>query len=171
MEFTTEDISRLYGQYLFIIEKEDIPATEPVIEIQNEKNPEETVVPPLPDFSVLTSGSPIEWKLRPTSKLVLVLSRKEFADKTLTGFLKTCLDEAGINTTLAGFGIMDETAVSWNFTDVPVTHAWVFGINFPTPEAAIGGKIFFIHPSLEMLKQKSEIKADLIRQLQAFATR
>lgn len=169
MEFSTEDISRLYGQYLFIVAQDHLPEIIEPGNINIENHPESTEKQSVPDFSILTEGSVVEWKLKPTSQLVLVLSQQEFSDRSLTGFLKNCIVEAAVNTEHVGFGILDPTASSWNFSDLPVPTAWVFGTSFSPQMIRLNERTLFIHPTLTSLKENIELKNALIQQLQAFA--
>ncbi|MEZ4776361.1 MAG: hypothetical protein R3D00_24515 [Bacteroidia bacterium] len=169
MDFSTEDISRLYGQYLFVVAQDDLTEIEQASEIKNENYPEPADDQSVLDFSIVTSGSAIDWKLKQTSQLVLVLSQKEFTDKSLTGFLKQCIIEAAVNTDQVGFGILDPTAESWNFSDLPVSFAWVFGTTLSPQTITLNDNTLFIHPPLAGLLEDGEKKKALIQQLQAFA--
>ncbi|MEZ4825074.1 MAG: hypothetical protein R3C61_02095 [Bacteroidia bacterium] len=165
MQLSHEDIARLYGQYLFII-PEELAANEENITINKEEHTPEPVTPlPVPDFSVLKRGAKVEWKLKPDSQLVLVLSVADFSDKKLTGFLKTCIDAAGVQTAHVGFGIFDPAAESWDLSDIPVKRGWFFGADLPFDQAEVGENKLFFHPPLSKLYQDEALKAKLISQL------
>lgn len=168
MHLSKEDILRLYGSHIFIVEK-DNDEDHPGEDIQEGTSESVEVKPETsgPDLSLITQGSDIVWRMKPDATFALVLSKEEFSDKALTTFLKKCILEAGVNTSWVGFGIHEPEADSWNLSTLPVNQAWVFGTSVPSqPEPVLlGDKQIYFWDSLKDVSQQADQKAMLIQQL------
>lgn len=135
MEFDKKDILQLYGKNLFIIpDDNEIPKPEakPVAEPAVVSAPVET--PAAEPESVLEpalvyfqAGKPVTWKLKPDTRLALVLRSEEFANKQLTSALKGYIVGAAIDTKLIGFGILEGEGDEWDLRDMPCPVGVVFG--------------------------------------------
>jgi hypothetical protein len=135
MEFTPDDVKRLYGARLFVMPEDRVellPSVEPTTNLPAEEpSPQEkepaVVAPPPLDPQMFRQGSAIDWKMKANANLALLLPAAEFANRELTGLLKQAVLDAGINVARIGFGIYDDQAESWNFSDMPVSVAVVCG--------------------------------------------
>ena len=130
MEFSKEDVLRLYGRQLFIV-----PATEMAV-----------VAP------AFQSGKAVTWKLKPQTRLALILRAEEFSDKKLTSALKGYITAAGIDARLIGFGVMEGEGDAWDLRDMPCPLGVVFG-GGPVDASAIPIQDKEVHavPSLSVL--------------------
>ena len=140
MKFTLQDIKNLYGDYLYVL-KEDAPIQE-VSSIVAEA-----------ETQLFQEGVNVNWKMKPNSKLALVLSQEEFENADFTSQLKQWVLQAELDTKGIGFGIIPKGAEAIHFTDMPVEIAVVFG----PPEApgvdsiTIDKKDIFILPPISLL--------------------
>lgn len=141
MKFTLQDIKNLYGDYLYVL-KEDSPKQE-VSSVVAEAEP-----------TLFQEGVDIDWKMKPDSKLALVLNQEEFENAESTSLLKQWVLQAELDTKGIGFGIIPKGAESIHFTDMPVEIAVVFG----PPEApgvdsiTVAKKDIFILPQIHLLQ-------------------
>ncbi|MEM9987778.1 MAG: hypothetical protein AAF804_22030 [Bacteroidota bacterium] len=125
MQFSTQDVYRLYGSLLFDLKKED---AQPPLEKKDSATEGVTDLPDhSPDPARFQGGKAVDWKMKPTAKLALVLSEEEFVNRSLTGILKQAVLDAGISTQDIGFGVYDAGASSWDFREQPVSLAVVCG--------------------------------------------
>lgn len=152
---------RLYGSRLYVV-----PEPEPQVveeeEVQLEK-------PVLPDLSLLESGKPVMWKLKPQSQLAFVLPEAEFANRALTKILRDAVEAAGIDLSKIGFGVLPGQAEGWNFSDMPVNLALIchdFGQGWPSP-LQWNGKHLFFAPTLTQVQQQSDHQTTLTQALAA----
>ena len=170
MKLSKGDISRLYGEHIFIISDKDGTSTKPEIETPIEakepekqeeapKTPAQEVVnepvplPEIPKPKDLQSGNPIQWKMRAGATLALVLTQAEFHNKFVTNGLKQLVLDAGVNPKEIGFGIMDGEGEAWDFSDMPVPVAVVFNA-IPvkkTPVKIPSGTIHISYPVNEIV--------------------
>ena len=159
MKFTPSDIHRLYGKQLFMLP--DAPAVleenhgveEDVIS-ETQEIPEETLVL---EPAFLTEGSVIAWKMKPDAQFALILRPDEFSNKELTSLLKKAILDAGINTKMVGFGVMEQESSSWNIANMPV-NVGVFLEEAPVEKTAFKWKdkqVYFVN-RLARLKESTE---------------
>lgn len=135
MEFDKKDILQLYGKHLFIIPDDKVapqPETKPVAEPVAVSPPVETpIAEPQPVAESgpvhFQAGKPVTWKLKPDTRLALVLRSEEFANKQLTSALKGYIVGAAIDTKLIGFGILEGEGDEWDLRDMPCPVGVVFG--------------------------------------------
>lgn len=130
MHLTPQDVKRLYGSILFRLPEQVMTA--PAAEESAAPQPpaQEPTTRPEPEPAPtdwLTQGSAITWKMRDGARLALVLTQAEFSNRELTGQLKQAVVAAGIAPGEVGFGIYDPQAEAWNFSDMPVPQAVIFG--------------------------------------------
>ena len=163
MEFTSSDILRLYGKQIFILP--NVPSASEEESLIEEENTPETE-PPVkefgrPDTSFLTNGNPIDWKMKPESKLALILRSDEFSNKELTGILKKAILEAGVDTRQVGFGVLEKESTQWNVTDMPVSAGLMFEES-PLEQGIFeveNKKIFFVKKLAQLKDSADEFKA------------
>lgn len=128
MEFNKEDVMRLYGRHLFVVPDgtgADKPlADEPAID---QVKPEPPVAPEPVKAPAFQSGKLVVWKLKPQTRLALILHEEEFFDKKLTAALKSYITAAQIDTKLIGFGVMQGKEQAWDLRDMPCPTGVVFG--------------------------------------------
>ncbi len=129
MQFTPEQVKRLYGPILF-----QLPLTERE-QVENVAEEPATVLQPAPaiDSTPFVTGEPPVWKTKPNARFGMVLTQEEFRDRTLTKKLKDAVLSAGISLDQVGFGVYDQSLDSWNFSEMPFESAVIFG--------ACGGKL------------------------------
>ncbi|MEO1448689.1 MAG: hypothetical protein AAFV07_04130 [Bacteroidota bacterium] len=142
MDFSREDIARLYGSRLFILSGEGEAAVSAPVEEKAEATapeppkpaPEPVVekvpTPPEPKIqepTLLVEGFPAVWKMKREAKLALILHEEEFKNKDLTSRLKNMVVEAGIPTGEIGFGVIQTNATSLDLRDMPVEKGIIFG--------------------------------------------
>ncbi len=134
MEFDKKDVLQLYGKHLFIIPDDNEiskPEAKPVAESVTVSPVETLVGEPEPDSEpapvYFQAGKPVTWKLKPDTRLALVLRGEEFANKQLTSALKGYIVGAAIDTKLIGFGILEGEGNEWDLRDMPCPVGVVFG--------------------------------------------
>ena len=197
MKLDITDLARLYGSQIFLVEGEeeivnpeekknevksssDSIETEKKVEAKAETPKEEVISEPkqIPEPetpkvqaieipATLTKGSQVAWKLKAQASMAFVMDANEFKDRSLTGFLKQCIDAAAVDTAKVGFGVINSAAGEWNFSELPVEKVWVFGTSspfFPNP-FVIGGKNLFVYEKLATVINHPEQKAHFIQQL------
>lgn len=179
MKLSKANIRELYGDKVFIIPDQQkdlsVASTEeaPQSEVQAAKveSPEpeapkaiveESAPAPRPKASSsLQEGSPVQWKMRPTSTMALVLTAAEFGNKMVTNGLKQLVLDAGINPKEIGFGVLEEGQEQWDFSEMPVPVAVVFNpiqvkknpVNLPV------GKVHISYPVSEIVMDTNKQKA------------
>ncbi len=148
MQFSTQDIQRLYGSILFDLKTGDVPSLIEEVAPENKSVEDIQDSPPVP--SLFQGGTSVIWKMRPTAKLALVLSEEEFANRKLTSMLKQAVLDAGLSTQDIGFGIYDARASSWDFREQSVSRAVVCGAcaGKLTATLQIGDKTLIPAPAL-----------------------
>lgn len=143
MDFSREDIARLYGSRLFILsgetegllappaqEKPEAEGAPVAKEPEPAPQPEKPAPPPepkAPEPTLLIEGFPAVWKMKRDAKLALILHEAEFKDKELTSKLKNMVVEAGIPTGEIGFGVIQTNSTSLDLRDMPVEKGIIFG--------------------------------------------
>jgi hypothetical protein len=143
MKLNKGDIRQLYGEQLFFIPaqqeqeeldqkgimaeandraqiEENIPAEQPAQEVASIAIPEPAAI------ESLNEGEPVQWKMRSTATIALVLKQNEFRNKLITNGLKQIVLDAGISPQAIGFGVLEGEASQWNFSEMPVPVAVVF---------------------------------------------
>lgn len=129
------DIHRLYGPRLYvlqetahaqaaIVEKEDKPTVLPTPSLPAEKV-EESAAPAVASPPPAVVGHAIQWKLKPSSTLALLMTQADFSNRILTQALKQLVLDAGIPVESIGFGILPEES-PWDFAAMPVPVAALF---------------------------------------------
>lgn len=140
MKLTAQDIKNLYGEFLYVL-KEELPPQQVSSIVEEAKS------------NLFREGAEIDWKMKPDSKLALVLAQEEFETAELTAQLKQWVLQAEVDTKGIGFGIIPKGAEAIQFQQMPVEVAVVFG----APEApgldsiSIDKKDIFILPSIHLL--------------------
>ncbi len=132
MEFTSEDIRRLYGSVLYLV-----PQATPTQETTGERHaepvtllppvepeaPQEPVVTPEPPSKApavwLSQGSHPIWKMKPEAKMAILLSEAEIANRDLTTRLRKAVERVGLDRSLVGFGEF-QGVTDFQVTDCPV---------------------------------------------------
>jgi hypothetical protein len=161
MRLELKDVHRLYGNTFFRIGSG--PETPARMEAEDVS---QVIAEPLPFFS----GNPVAWKMKPGATLALVLRAEEFSARALTGQLRKWVDEAGIATHAVGFGILEGNGPGWDFSEMPVPYAIVFGCD-SLPEGSqheIGAGQIILMESLESLigKGKTDFAVQMLRSIQ-----
>jgi len=134
MEFTPEDVKRLYGTRLYLLPDDAEAALllvdpgEPETSVASAPEPTaKPEAPATPDPAIFAIGRAIDWKMKANANLALVLTASEFANRALTALLKQAVLDAGVNVARIGFGIYEAEADSWDFGSMPVSVAVVCG--------------------------------------------
>jgi hypothetical protein len=108
-----------------IIKEEKIE--KPVVKIEELPKIEKTENPVLTKFP-FEGGTKIVWKMKKQSKLALVMEEEVFKNTLLMKALRVFLvEEIGINADFIGFGLFPKGTNQWNFEDMPVNLALLFG--------------------------------------------
>ncbi|MEO0468563.1 MAG: hypothetical protein AAF206_03000 [Bacteroidota bacterium] len=183
MQFSGEDIKRLYGARFFVIATEELEtpdiqsvSPEPVVSSSEETPPEsieEVAVkshvnemeapahPPKPNYEQerLTSGTAPVWKLKPGASLALILQPEEFTNKEATGFLKQALVSASVDVSKIGFGVLENNANACQLTDMPTPTGLIFqdwDQDWPAEGFNLGEKRVYVLPSLDSIRANPE---------------
>lgn len=183
MEFTHEDIKRLYGKMLYRVEGEEVPtlteATEEeavalpvsvsVPEVEVEPQQEAAKQAPVHQGPVwLGQGTGMTWKMKPTAKLAILLTEAEFADRELTTRLRKAVERVGLDTSLVGFGIYPAER-EFHVTDCPVD-VMLLCSELPVPEVVphwVEEKRCWFAPSLTRAAGSREAGQALLDSLRA----
>lgn len=154
MEFTRDDIQRLYGRVFFMLPEAEAPARE-------------AVLPPA-DPAWLSGGPAVNWKMKPQARLALILSQAEFNDRTLTGQLKKWVEAAQVPTDLIGFGVVDSAGLPVDVRKMPVNTGILFfeAPSSASPSLQVGGKDFFLAGTLSQGVQGAGEPTRVIQALQ-----
>ncbi len=137
MNLSPGDLRTLFGRTLFLLD--DAPVSEAA-------KPEEsaeavvaepvTVPKPLPiPQPFLRGGKPVVWKLKPASRLALLLRDSEFKNKELTALLKQCMVQSGIPLEVVGFGVFEDGCQHFDLEDMPTPLGILFQA-FPAGHAS-----------------------------------
>lgn len=170
MDFTPEDVKRLYGSRLFLLP--DDPAASPLsvptehAEATTTATPEPAVEAKAPaalDPAIFATGTAIDWKMKANANLALVLTAAEFATRELTALLKQAVLDAGVNVARIGFGIYEADAPNWDFGSMPVSVAVVCGAcaGQLSQPLTVGDKQLFPAPSLSDAARHPDQQAQL----------
>lgn len=172
MKLSKADIKNLFGEHLFII-PDDQASPETVVETVEEpvatierpveakgvveekivETVEEAITQAPAELKPLSEGEPVVWKMRTGATLALVLTESEFKNKLITGSLKQIVVDAGINPKEIGFGVLNESAEEWDFSEMPVPTAVVFRA-IPVkknPVVLSNGKVHISYPVAEVV--------------------
>lgn len=136
-----------------VVEKDEL-----VVEEAKVAEPEVAKVEPIekisePDLSCFTSGKPVIWKMKPGSRLALILQKSEFTNRDLTGLLKASIVKAGIDPAMVGFGIIEDQCTAINLEEMSVEVALIcnkLGTNFSLPVEWSGKKVWCVSPLAEL---------------------
>jgi hypothetical protein len=142
IELSSNDVIGLYGRYLFVIPNEGKQTVEQSAEeqstVEQEVMDQETVEQelievkpePVAEKAVaspeLTTGIPVIWKMRTQSRIAMVMDEGEFKNRAMTIVLKDCVERAGMDTNLIGFGVLKGGETSFDFSQQPVPFALAF---------------------------------------------
>jgi hypothetical protein len=179
MKLNKATIRELYGEQLFVIpdsqpKESKTPEQETPSSGQEEEKPpsqaevvesaavEEPVSDPQPrEPKTLQEGHPVQWKMRPTSTMALVLTASEFGNKLVTNGLKQLVLDAGINPKEIGFGVLEEGHETWDFSEMPVPVAVVFcPVQVKNnPVSLPAGKVHISYPVSEIVMDTNKQKA------------
>ena len=136
MEFTIDDVGQLYGDRLYQIAE-----------------PGETLT--------ARPNTPIEWRHRPTGRVTLLLTRDDFHNRELTGFLRELIVRSGLATEQISFGVCSEGGVAPELlTDMPTTSGVCFA---PISDADAKGvwrsESRVLHPAPGLMRLRGDIQA------------
>ncbi|MEM7372954.1 MAG: hypothetical protein AAF587_30310 [Bacteroidota bacterium] len=160
MDFSNQDIIRLYGTRLYLV---------PDIEADIVEEEVAQIEPSPPDYSLLEKGPKVVWKLKPQAQLAFVLPEAEFGNRALTKILRDAVDAAGFDLSKIGFGVLPGSGEGWDFADMPVDLALVcqdFGQGWKSPIQWQGKRLYF-SPSLTHVQQATDHKTALNQALKA----
>ena len=124
MDLSPQDVLRLYGKHLFVINPPQQPQAAGDAPI--EEQPAAPTMPAVPP-AFLKGGKPINWKLKPESTLALILAEPEFKNKDLTALLKQCMIQSGVALDKIGFGVFDAGCTHFDLSDLPTPLGIMFG--------------------------------------------
>lgn len=181
MEFSQEDIIRLYGKRFFLLpdevtsssdsepeaDAEGVAATQP-----STAPPAESASPSAPPAaqqevesyaSTFQQGAPVEWKMKPHAQLALLLQASEFSDRALTTALKGYIVKAGISTEVVGFGIIPDDCPAFDMQQMPVKVGVVFKLfekKMPIP-VQVDDKQLFVAADLGLIHIKEAFQKRL----------
>jgi hypothetical protein len=123
MKLSPADIKRLYGERFFLVPEPE--AREEKVVLPNEPEEKEPQTPEIQVDRDFEQGPAVIWKMRAKAKLAIVLRQKEFHDRSLTNVLKQAIVDAGIDTQMIGFGVMEDEDQACNLSDMTVDLALV----------------------------------------------
>lgn len=124
-----------------------------------------------PDLSRFSSGKAVVWKMKPSSKLALILPKSEFTNRELTGLLKASIVKAGIDPAFVGFGVMEEGSQAINLDDMAVNFALIcnkLGGDLSSPVELAEKKLWLV-PALAELAAQPEKQEELDSAMAAIA--
>ena len=171
MELKSEDLQRLYGDWIFIVPEE---GEEQAGDAANEA-PAPKTEPDSPTETVSSTGdSPaptgkLIWRPKEASKVLFILHQSELKQKELTDLLKKIVESIKIPFEAAGFGVITGDINAADFANMPNP----FGVLFDSdlrfgegnPTEVYGGKLYFTH-QLAALNENRDLKKELWGQLQ-----
>lgn len=186
---TLESLKALYGEQFFLLEGElnaetidreaqtSSPqsnaetAVEEKEEIQTAPNVEAKVDSGIKDRPKTEQEAPtskvnpgIEWKVKPTSKVLFVIRNDEWTDKALLEFLKKIVASLEFPTEWAGFGLITGPVNAWEFEQMPQENAIVFDahlIAFNENPQQYGSREAFFSSRLGLLQDDVQGKREL----------
>ena len=172
MELKSEDLQRLYGDWIFIVpgegeEKAEVSENEaPAQESSPAAEPAEA--PATASDSHAPTGKLI-WRPKEASKVLFILHQSELRQKELTDLLKKIVESIKIPFEAAGFGVITGDINAADFANMPNP----FGVLFDSdlrfgegnPTEVYGGKLYFTH-QLAALNENRDLKKELWGQLQ-----
>lgn len=187
-----ESVSRIYGDTFYIVPGGDsessaengaekrpvrvelesvakapqVPDVAPAVVVQNHAgghpvNPEQPVTGELP-ATPIPSG--LQWRVKPTSKMLFILHQSEMRDAELTDFLRKIVTAIGIPFETAGFGIIAGEFDLRTFENMPNRYGVVFDGSIwhkPHAMAQFGDNEVFFTERLAVLQNDKEAKVQL----------
>ena len=173
MELKSEDLQRLYGDWIFIVpgegeEQASVSENEAPAPKTEPDSPTNTVSSPPADASPAPTGKLI-WRPKEASKVLFILHQSELREKELTDLLKKIVESIKIPFDAAGFGVITGEINAADFANMPNP----FGVLFDSdlrfgdgnPSDVNGGKLYFTH-QLAALNENRDLKKELWGQLQ-----
>ena len=175
---TPESISLLYGETFYIVPSEEDnpksiaiasqPNTAPIKEAIATEVSEKPVAlkteekaPEIPTPSIRPG---IQWKGKPTAKMMFILQQVEFKDPVLVEFLKKIVEALGIPFEAAGFGVISGPVHLSEFEGMPIRYGVVFDGDLwmsPNMATTFGDKEVFFSMRLAYLQNDPESKRQL----------
>jgi hypothetical protein len=175
---TPESISLLYGETFYIVPSEEVnqkpvalasqPKAAPIKEAIVTEVPEKPVAPKVEEKVIVTATQPIrpgiQWKGKPTAKMMFILQQVEFKDPVLVEFLKKIVEALGIPFDAAGFGVISGPVHLSEFEAMPIRYGVVFDGDLwmsPNMATSFGDNEVFFSMRLAYLQNDPESKRQL----------
>ena len=168
MKLSPADIKRLYGERFFLVpepqktEKPALPSEEP--------EGEKLQTPTVQVDQVFEQGPAVVWKMRAKAKLAIVLRKQEFHDRSLTNVLKQAILDAGIDTQMIGFGVMEDETQECNLADMAVDLALIcdhLQSEWPEMPVVLNQKKVWISRKLHEIVESEALQQQLAGYLKA----
>lgn len=196
MDFTLDDIRKLYGEQIFLVPDENAPAKQPeslketktpVTKVKPAQEPVAKTVVVVPETeekgatevipqetpNTLAQPEPTEpgitWKPKEKSKVLFVLYPKEFKNKKLTNLLKDIVGAMQIPFDDAGFGTLEGPIGPIDWEAMPNPFAVIFDTSLNSSgqnPLVVGNKKIFFAAKLADLEASRDLKKELWKHLQ-----
>lgn len=192
-----ESVARLYGDVFYIIPGGEVPTQvietpKPQVKVENlapeqpaakvvtpkpieepvaQKKPVEPEKPSTPasvETPTTPSASGLQWRVKPTSKMLFILHQSEMKDAQLTDFLKKIVAAIGLPFETAGFGIINGAFDLRVFESMPNRYGVVFDGSLwhkPHAMAQFGDNEIFFTDRLAVLQDDKDAKTHLWKYL------
>lgn len=189
---STDSLKDLYGESFYLLEgelddvaNENVPAegeakaqkpekpeAQMAVAEKTEEKPVEKTTEKSPEKAISKEATKppanakpgIVWRVKPTSKVLFIISKAEWSNSTLTDLLKKIVASLEIPFELAGFGLIEGPVQAAEFDQMPQKYGVVFDAHVvpftDNPEMYNGNEVFFSH-KLDLLKDNKEMKMEL----------
>lgn len=174
---TPESISLLFGEAFYIVPEQGDAVDAPAKPAKEAAKPVTAAIPKIDppttpqvqepvrvDPPVVQPRAGIQWRAKPTSKMMFILQQAELKDPILTEFLKKIVEAIGIPFDSAGFGIINGPVNLAEFEQMPNRYGVVFdGDLWMSPNVAttFGDKEVFFSMRLAYLQNDADSKREL----------
>lgn len=175
---TPESISLLYGETIYIVPGEQDavkppvaiaqPVTSPAVSSPTVETPIKSAEPAVEkkaaEIAIPQLRPGIQWKSKPTAKMMFILQQVEFKDPILVEFLKKIVEALGIPFEAAGFGVISGPVHLSEFEGMPIRYGVVFDGDLwmsPNMATTFGDKEVFFSMRLAYLQNDPESKRQL----------
>lgn len=192
-----ESVARLYGDVFYIIPGTEVPtkvveAPKPQAKVETaapevpaakvatpkpaeepqalkqQVAPEKATPPAAVEVPATPSASGLQWRVKPTSKMLFILHQSEMKDTQLTDFLKKIVAAIGLPFETAGFGIINGAFDLRVFESMPNRYGVVFDGSLwhkPHTMAQFGDNEVFFTDRLAVLQDDTNAKSHLWKYL------
>ncbi len=177
LPISADSLKDLYGESFYLLEGElegevtasDVPAADASdTAVPNQENKTSEKAPataqPVAETPAADAKPGITWRVKPTSKVLFIISAEEWSNKVLLELLKKIVASLGLPFELAGFGLINGPVQASEFEQMPQKYGVVFDADVlpftNNPSSFAQNEVFFSH-KLNLLQDDKQMKMEL----------